>query len=116
MPLNLFVVVLLLKIKFLSSERVFQLCTGAHLVSFLSYLYFYKTLKLNDQPYRLVLMNAKKKNVILFFDVSNYFLLFVVERRLFEESCEEAYCHESQIDHPIHVERTSEQRIYLFIY
>jgi MFS family permease len=45
MPLNLFVVVLLLKIKFLSSERVFQLCTGAHFVSFLFYLFFYKTLK-----------------------------------------------------------------------
>lgn len=44
MPLNLFVVVLLLKVKYLSPERVFQVCTGAHFVSFCCYYYFYKTL------------------------------------------------------------------------
>lgn len=40
-PLNAFVVILLLKIKYLSSVIVFQVCTAAHLVSFCSYLYFY---------------------------------------------------------------------------
>jgi MFS family permease len=44
MPLNLFVVVLLLKIKFLSPERVFQVCTGAHFISFVCYYYFYSTM------------------------------------------------------------------------
>ena len=42
-PLNAFVVLLLLKIKYLSSEIVFQVCTVAHLLSFLSYGYFYFT-------------------------------------------------------------------------
>lgn len=41
MPLNAFVVVLLLKIKFLSSQSVFLICTAAHGLAFLSYLYFY---------------------------------------------------------------------------
>ncbi|KAJ1420401.1 hypothetical protein B484DRAFT_399902 [Ochromonadaceae sp. CCMP2298] len=40
-PLNAFVVVLLLKIKFLSSRIVFMICTMAHGVAFLCYLYFY---------------------------------------------------------------------------
>ena len=40
-PLNAFVVLLLLKIKFLSSAVVFSICTGAHGVAFLCYLYFY---------------------------------------------------------------------------
>ncbi len=41
MPLNAFVVVLLLKIKFLSSQVVFTICAAAHGVAFLSYYYFY---------------------------------------------------------------------------
>lgn len=44
MPLNLFVVLLLLKVKYLSPERVFQVCTGAHFVSFCCYYYFYNTM------------------------------------------------------------------------
>ena len=40
-PLNAFVVLLLLKIKFLSSQIVFLVCTGAHGMAFLCYLYFY---------------------------------------------------------------------------
>lgn len=40
-PLNAFVVILLLKIKYLSSETIFQICSGAHLLSFISYAYFY---------------------------------------------------------------------------
>jgi hypothetical protein len=41
MPLNAFVVVLLLKIKYLSSQVVFSICAGAHGLAFLCYLYFY---------------------------------------------------------------------------
>ena len=44
MPLNLFVVVLLLKVKYMSSERVFQICTFTHFVSFCCYYYFYRTI------------------------------------------------------------------------
>jgi MFS family permease len=44
MPLNLFVVILLLKVKFLSPSSVFKICTGAHFVSFCCYYYFYKTM------------------------------------------------------------------------
>ena len=40
-PLNIFVVLLLLKIKYLSPAVVFQVCTVAHFVSFVSYGYFY---------------------------------------------------------------------------
>jgi hypothetical protein len=40
-PLNAFVVLLLLKIKYLSSEIVFQVCTFAHFVALVSYGYFY---------------------------------------------------------------------------
>jgi hypothetical protein len=40
-PLNAFVVLLLLKIKFLSSKEVFLICTGTHLVALLCYIYFY---------------------------------------------------------------------------
>ncbi|CAM9103195.1 unnamed protein product, partial [Ectocarpus fasciculatus] len=39
-PLNFFVVILLLKIKYLTPEAVFQLCTGAHFISLLCYFYF----------------------------------------------------------------------------
>jgi len=40
-PLNAFVVLLLLKIKYLSSEVVFSICTAAHGLAFLCYFYFY---------------------------------------------------------------------------
>jgi hypothetical protein len=40
-PLNAFVVLLLLKIKFLSSYTVFLVCAGTHGMAFLCYLYFY---------------------------------------------------------------------------
>jgi hypothetical protein len=46
MPLNAFVVVLLLKIKFLSSQVVFLICTATHGMAFLSYLYFYTYTKI----------------------------------------------------------------------
>jgi len=47
-PLNAFVVILLLKVKYLDSRTVFTICTLAHGVSFLCYLYFYSTLKSNE--------------------------------------------------------------------
>jgi hypothetical protein len=40
-PLNAFVVLLLLKIKYLSSFTVFGVCTAAHGLALLSYSYFY---------------------------------------------------------------------------
>lgn len=40
-PLNAFVVLLLLKIKFLSSRVVFMICTITHAMAFFCYLYFY---------------------------------------------------------------------------
>jgi hypothetical protein len=40
-PLNAFVVLLLLKIKFLSSQVVFLICTLTHLMALLCYGYFY---------------------------------------------------------------------------
>eukprot|EP01042_Synura_sphagnicola_P004194 gene4194-5298_t len=43
MPLNAFVVALLLKIKNLSPQRVFLACAGAHAAAFFSYLYFYSS-------------------------------------------------------------------------
>ena len=42
-PLNAFVVLLLLKIKYLSSQIVFAICTIAHGTAFLCYLYFYSS-------------------------------------------------------------------------
>lgn len=45
-PLNIFVVLLLLKVKYLSSEAVFSVCTVAHAISFVCYGYFYNTMKL----------------------------------------------------------------------
>jgi hypothetical protein len=42
-PLNAFVVLLLLKIKFLSPQVVFHICTLAHAISLFCYLYFYIT-------------------------------------------------------------------------
>lgn len=47
-PLNAFVVILLLKVKYLDSETVFTICTLAHGVAFLCYLYFYSTLKYSE--------------------------------------------------------------------
>jgi hypothetical protein len=47
-PLNAFVVLLLLKIKYLSSGVVFGVCTGAHFVAFLSYLFFYTSMNKNS--------------------------------------------------------------------
>ena len=43
-PLNAFVVLLLLKIKYLSPQIVFSVCTGAHATAFLCYLYFYSNI------------------------------------------------------------------------
>ena len=44
-PLNIFVVFLLLKIKLLSSQNVFLICALAHFVSLVCYAYFYVTSK-----------------------------------------------------------------------
>jgi len=44
-PLNIFVVLLLLKVKYLSSEAVFSVCTAAHAISFVCYGYFYSTMR-----------------------------------------------------------------------
>ena len=49
-PLNAFVVILLLKIKFLSSKLVFTVCASSHAVAFLCYLYFYSYSKLGSSP------------------------------------------------------------------
>lgn len=43
-PLNCFVVVLLLKIKYLSPQVVFSICAIAHALAFLCYFYFYYTI------------------------------------------------------------------------
>lgn len=43
MPLNAFVVILLLKIKFLSPRTVFWICGFTHSISFICYLYFYSS-------------------------------------------------------------------------
>lgn len=40
-PLNAFVVLLLLKIKFMPAYVVFMICAATHFVSFLAYMYFY---------------------------------------------------------------------------
>ena len=40
-PLNAFVVLLLLKIKYLSPQVVFMVCTATHGFAFLCYWYFY---------------------------------------------------------------------------
>lgn len=48
-PLNAFVVLLLLKIKFLSSRIVFSICALAHAVAFLCYLYFYTSSRTADK-------------------------------------------------------------------
>jgi hypothetical protein len=48
-PLNAFVVLLLLKIKFLSSRIVFSICALAHGAAFLCYLYFYSSSRTADK-------------------------------------------------------------------
>ena len=47
-PLNAFVVLLLLKIKFLSSQVVFCICSLAHAVAFMCYWYFYSSTRTGD--------------------------------------------------------------------
>ena len=47
-PLNIFVVLLLLKVKYLSSEAVFSVCTAAHAISFVCYWYFYSTMRFSS--------------------------------------------------------------------
>jgi hypothetical protein len=42
-PLNIFVVLLLLKFKYLSSSTVLSVCTAAHAIAFFAYFYFYTT-------------------------------------------------------------------------
>jgi len=44
-PLNVFVVLLLLKFKYLSSRTVLSVCTAAHAVAFASYFYFFSTMR-----------------------------------------------------------------------
>ena len=44
-PLNAFVVLLLLKIKYLSPRIVFSVCTAAHATAFVCYYYFYSNIK-----------------------------------------------------------------------
>lgn len=48
-PLNAFVVLLLLKVKYLDSSTVFTICAVAHGVAFMCYLYFYNTLKSSER-------------------------------------------------------------------
>ena len=49
-PLNAFVVLLLLKIKYLSPRIVFSVCTGAHATAFACYFYFYSNIKQGITP------------------------------------------------------------------
>jgi len=48
-PLNVFVVLLLLKFKYLSSETVLSVCTAAHAVALGAYGYFYSTIRPVDE-------------------------------------------------------------------
>lgn len=48
-PLNAFVVLLLLKIKYLSSQTVFLICSIAHGMAFLCYWYFYSSTRTSDK-------------------------------------------------------------------
>jgi hypothetical protein len=54
-PLNAFVVLLLLKIKYLSPRIVFSVCTGAHAVAFLCYYYFRLVLPTTTMVRRTIL-------------------------------------------------------------
>eukprot|EP01038_Epipyxis_sp_PR26KG_P011573 gene11573-15496_t len=47
-PLNAFVVLLLVKIKYLNSQSVFMICTIAHGIAFFSYSYFYMNTKFGE--------------------------------------------------------------------
>ena len=49
-PLNAFVVILLLKIKFLSPQTVFIICSISHAIALLCYLYFYLGTKIGNIP------------------------------------------------------------------
>jgi len=44
-PLNIFVVLLLLKFKYLSSSTVLSVCTAAHAIAFGAYFYFFTTMR-----------------------------------------------------------------------
>ena len=49
-PLNAFVVILLIKIKFLSPKTVFIICSISHAIALLCYLYFYSGTKIGNIP------------------------------------------------------------------
>jgi len=49
-PLNAFVVLLLLKIKYMSPQIVFLICASTHGLGFFSYLYFYMNSRFQDKP------------------------------------------------------------------
>mmetsp|Transcript_6149 Transcript_6149/g.6343 ORF Transcript_6149/g.6343 Transcript_6149/m.6343 type:complete len:466 (-) Transcript_6149:386-1783(-) len=49
MPLNAFVVILLLKIKYLSPQKVFAACATVHGLAFISFLYFYSAKNINPK-------------------------------------------------------------------
>ena len=51
-PLNIFVVLLLLKFKYLSARTVLLVCTVAHCASLASYAYFYSTIKTSEKSER----------------------------------------------------------------
>ena len=53
-PLNAFVVLLLLKIKFMSSQVVFMICTATHAIAFFCYLYFYTFMRQSEKMEALV--------------------------------------------------------------
>jgi MFS family permease len=48
-PLNAFVVLLLLKIKFMPAYVVFMICAATHFFSFLAYMYFYLNTRTSDK-------------------------------------------------------------------
>ena len=62
-PLNAFVVLLLLKIKYLSSFFVFSICSAAHGVAFVCYFYFYSSVVSESSVYELVSQVDKKTEV-----------------------------------------------------
>lgn len=66
-PLNFFVVILLLKIKHLSPQIVFIVCTFSHATGFLCYIYFYTNYKLNaaslETDSKLFSENLKDENI-----------------------------------------------------
>ena len=64
-PLNAFVVLLLLKIKFLSSRVVFFICTLAHGTAFLCYWYFYTSTRTLDKTASVELTAQQEKERLL---------------------------------------------------